>query len=637
MDRSYPSLLPVLLFAAVWALANVAFVLVRCIRRRCKRQASASEDAWTAELVSPLHLRVSTTAFNNVITAAASQCTPEHWPHVAWLVDAFYNMGVYAAIASMVLCAGVLVVAALQIGVAMSAKVGFMLPKSSLMVNIPMLEQLTASWMPAVPDIELSSQNSQLSRRHYHQQQQSQPQLQLAASATEPQHVLQPVIPGVTLPAGHLWHYLVALAICAVTHELGHAIAAARARITIRRLGAFVMGIYPGAFVELCQTKLDRASITSRLRVACAGVWHNAMMAACIWLLICSGGLSALFASTGWSRVSDGVAVVDIALHSPLYGQLPLHSTIRRIDDVCLQPQCSNDSFCFNGPQFGSSAIARWTSILTATHNNRNTTSAGFCASIAENADDGLCCEISPQLPLGESPDPELFCFERFQQTYSASAAQPTSPMCFDLRVVLQRTGTDRCQSDHDCDITKLPQQLVGRQKQNRLCVIPKSPYPDSRVLRIYYRVSGSSSDNMLVYAGSPAALWLEVQVSSLVPRVKWLPYNLPSWIETLLQYVLSFSLAFCLLNALPAWNLDGEHILKLLFAARNQTPSLDSKHALSAHIDPIDSSSSNKQPDTNEPLSSYKQKATFCSVVAALTTALLVWCIAGSLLLLAL
>ncbi|KAJ2671760.1 hypothetical protein IWW42_003219 [Coemansia sp. RSA 1085] len=553
MDRSYPSLLPVLLFVAVWALANIACALVRCIRRRSKRQPPASEETWTAELVSPLHLRVSTTAFNDIISAAASLCSSERWPRVAWLIDAFYSTGVYAAIASMVLCVGVLAVAALQIGAAMGAKIGLMLPKGALILNVSVLDQL----LTKVSDMEPSEQHSQLSRRQHH---------------PESQHVLQPVIPGVTLPAGHLWHYLAALAICAVVHELGHAFAAARSRITIQRLGVFVMGIYPGAFVELCQAKLDQASVANRLRVSCAGVWHNAVTAVCIWLLIRSGGLGALFANSGWSRVSNGVAVVDIASHSPLYGQLPLHSTIHRIDDVCLQPQCSNDSIFINDSQFGSSAIARWTSILTATYSNRNTTSAGFCASLAENADDGLCCEMSPRFPLGESPDLELFCFERFQQAYSG--AQLTSPVCFDLRVVLQRTGTDRCQSDHDCSIIEstrsslLQQPLNGRQKQDRLCVIPKSPHADSRVLRLYYRIPESASEKLLVYAGSPASLWLDVQVSSLVPRVEWLPYSLPSWIETLLQYVLSFSLAFCLLNALPAWHLDGEHVLKLLFAA---------------------------------------------------------------------
>ncbi|KAJ1934816.1 hypothetical protein EC988_008686 [Linderina pennispora] len=75
-------------------------------------------------------------------------------------------------------------------------------------------------------------------------------------------------------------------------------------------------------------------------------------------------------------------------------------------------------------------------------------------------------------------------------------------------------------------------------------------------------------TNEMTIYVGSLSQLWLDVHASSLVPRHSWLPQHIPSWTESLLQYVLSFSIALCLLNAIPAWYLDGDHALRLVLAA---------------------------------------------------------------------
>ncbi|KAJ1930850.1 hypothetical protein EC988_009988, partial [Linderina pennispora] len=211
--------------------------------------------------------------------------------------------------------------------------------------------------------------------------------------------LLQPVIPGVTLPLSHIWYYLLSLAICAIVHELGHALAAAWSYIPLRRFGVFIMGIYPGAFVDLSKDDMDKAPVLQQLRVVCAGVWHNAVTAMLVYLLVYSGGLSRSFEFAGWQKI-DGVAIMDIEHTSPLFGRIPVLSTIYRIDDVDLSGKS------------GPSPIARWTRALTATQTNQDTAESGFCVTSEENVDDGLCCEMSPQYPMGESPDTDIFCFE---------------------------------------------------------------------------------------------------------------------------------------------------------------------------------------------------------------------------------
>ncbi|KAJ2476509.1 hypothetical protein EV174_004904, partial [Coemansia sp. RSA 2320] len=487
----------------------------------------------------------------------------------------------------MVLCLSLLSIAAVQIAVALGTQVGHGATEARLLTR-----WLTLAWTPVANIWQTADDASRESPATLSNRSAgfapAPLERRLLGNRSGPEAApvaapwLRPVIPGITLPLGHLWYYLASLALCAVVHELGHAVAAARARIRLRGFGVFLIGVYPGAFVDLPRAQLERAKASAQLRIVCAGVWHNAVTALVAWLLVHSGGLGWVFGRMGWTRVGAGVVVVDVAPTSPLYGRLPLLSTVYKVDDVNLSGNFSNIG---GGYVDNISPIARWTAALTDTTSNRDTaTAGGFCALVADNVDDGLCCEMSPQFPLGESPDGGIFCFERFQKL----PLSPMPPMCFDLRSVLARSGSARCRSDRDCSTGGGGRQtLFGRKghdaimrsnsssssNQRALCVLPSSPFPESRVMRLYYRPFGNreSKGEMLIYAGSPQTLWLEVQVSSLRPWWKWLPRNLPSQIETLLQYVLSFSLAFCLLNAIPARHLDGDHLLRLLLLIARQ------------------------------------------------------------------
>ena len=58
---------------------------------------------------------------------------------------------------------------------------------------------------------------------------------------------LRPVLPGVTVPSSHWPHFLVALMLNAVLHELGHALAARTYGVKVLGGGLFVFLIFPGA------------------------------------------------------------------------------------------------------------------------------------------------------------------------------------------------------------------------------------------------------------------------------------------------------------------------------------------------------------------------------------------------------
>lgn len=618
----------------IWATVNVLFRLKALLGNTRGQLKSNSTTAMEFELVSPLHVRMTVNTTESTWIQQWSESNDGQQTLLRRLVRVFYNLGVIVAIISMLLCLAFLSVAGIQIAVAMAGKLG-------LGTN----QQLGLMWDPLSVWVSrqfgMAMNNTSHGPNHHashipsDQSNRSAGSLErrLLDTTDKQQPWLQPVIPGVTMPMSHLWYYLISLAVCAVIHELGHAAAAIREGIRMQSFGAFVIALYPGAFVDLPKDQLEKTSIGGQLRVICAGVWHNAVVALVAWLLVSSGGLGWWFGKTGWQRSETGVFVVDVSSSSPLYGRLPLLSTVYQIDDVLLQKKDAQSGNATTEDarsiRFGESPIARWTSVLTATNSNSDTYTAGYCVGVATNADDGLCCEISAKYPLGESPDGDIFCFERYH------SLRPYPAMCYDLRNVFG--SEQRCQQDTDCQIAngrgEKTQHVYGRKwsASHQMCVIPSSPFPSSRVLRIHYYPPGDGkASEMLIYAGSPKSLWLEVQVSSLKPRWGWLPYQLPSWTETLFQYILSFSLAFCLLNAIPAWYLDGDHLLKLMFLATERSLARQQARALESTEEDDDGLAA----AGNELANIWYQRS--YRVITLLTTVLLGWCIVGSLLLVA-
>ncbi|KER18292.1 hypothetical protein T265_12321 [Opisthorchis viverrini] len=86
-------------------------------------------------------------------------------------------------------------------------------------------------------------------------------------------------MPGVNLPISHVGFYMLTLLLCAFLHEAGHAMAALRERVRLHGFGVFLFGFYPGAYVDLNTADLQSLKPLGQLRVYCAGVWHNVIIA----------------------------------------------------------------------------------------------------------------------------------------------------------------------------------------------------------------------------------------------------------------------------------------------------------------------------------------------------------------------
>ncbi|KAM3171611.1 hypothetical protein ACTXT7_016277 [Hymenolepis weldensis] len=128
--------------------------------------------------------------------------------------------------------------------------------------------------------------------------------------------VITPVMPGVNLPVNQLGFYLLTLLVCVVLHEAGHAMAALRERVRIHGFGFFLLGIYPGAYVDISDTDLNSLSPMRQLKIYSAGVWHNGVIV--ILSILCFYGLPWILSPA--YVVNQGVGIIDLQqndLHLP--------------------------------------------------------------------------------------------------------------------------------------------------------------------------------------------------------------------------------------------------------------------------------------------------------------------------------
>ncbi|KAF7721831.1 hypothetical protein EC973_004094 [Apophysomyces ossiformis] len=359
----------------------------------------------------------------------------------------------------------------------------------------------------------------------------------------EDDQVFLPMIPGVTLPMSHLGYYLMALLICGVFHEAGHAIASFSERVPIQSSGVFMYYLYPGAFVNIPDQQLQMLSPFKQLKIVCAGVWHNLILYL-ITMMFLSGGLQAVLLLCGWQslQASGGVSVVNVRDGSPLAVHLPTSTVIYQLDDVRLENN-----------------LIDWNAFLLDQH-GRNRASQGFCAAIpqeeAASSDNLDCCRINEDHPFGQSENASISCFEDFASMHTGK--NPELLSCLATLEVLATPDAKRCTLDSECGTMR--------------CVTPYTPAIEGQMVRIYatlppWQGVDNERDKVFLFEGELIDIWESVKVSILRPRFWILPASIPHICELVLRYTSSFTLALALLNILPAFKLDGEYALGQLLA----------------------------------------------------------------------
>lgn len=344
------------------------------------------------------------------------------------------------------------------------------------------------------------------------------------------QQVLTPVMPGVNLPASQLSYYMLTLLVCGVLHEIGHAIAAVREQVRVNGFGLFLLLLYPGAFVDLSTEHLQAVSPMRQLRIYCAGVWHNLVMAVIAGLVLMAlPGLLLPFYTLGGS-----VVVTEVVPNSAVSGPrgLKVGEAITRISDCHVKH------------------IADWSACLSESMRDKWT---GHCLplDLIKEMDVSPTNQLGAKLRRHPRPWQVIDCCNTTSSThlcfmYHTKKSAETKYACLPAR-----PATDRpvCRLQSDCYVPKVEAACVYPAVDNQ-----------TRLLRIFH-----GQKPPLLFLGHPLDLHYSVSLSNYVPKLSFIPVNLPFVIETFCKYIVSLSGALVILNVVPCYALDGQFICHAL------------------------------------------------------------------------
>ncbi|CAK1585672.1 unnamed protein product [Parnassius mnemosyne] len=334
------------------------------------------------------------------------------------------------------------------------------------------------------------------------------------------------VLPGVNIPTSDFWVYLLAIGMSSIFHELGHALAAAQEDVQLIAVGVYVFTIIPIAFVQLNTEHLNSLAITKRLRIYCAGVWHNVVMAFMAMLLFFSAPI--LFNIAYQTDV--GVKVVDFTEDSPLKEARGFN-----VGDVVTS---------INGCDIKNAND--WSYCLHIAHDRY-----GICTSaefIAQN--DEIMMETVKENDVVECCRKDnlySFCFEYMEPKVVIDSVLPGQYSCLKPRDMVKNKLAKCTESNgYSC-----PRSMH--------CLKP------SLNNHTYLIIIERKDDNAVLYLGLPHDLYETVIIDQYFPRISLMSFFSPSHLEKLLRYIFIFSMGIAFLNVVPCYGTDGHHIAKSL------------------------------------------------------------------------
>ncbi|KRY45850.1 Membrane-bound transcription factor site-2 protease [Trichinella britovi] len=355
------------------------------------------------------------------------------------------------------------------------------------------------------------------------------------SNSVDARTMMVPVIPGLNLPWTRLPMLVVVLLICAVAHELGHALAATGEGVPVLGFGFFLFGFYPGAFTELTGRHLDGLTTWRKLKVFSAGVWHNVVLAALG--SVCSGAVLHLARRLHGPEMNAGVWVHS----SPTASSSPLlfaAGTLIRSVNGCEVLNRADWSRCLLQTVSEPDQADNYYYCLPPTEPLRRLLhSTDYDRRLPP--DDGPCCQ--PALARSH------WCF------YWHRHRARTTFHCLPIRIFDEQGKFD------------------GTPVANSVCLLAVPADHDRKLFRLEAR-SNNSRPKTTLWIGSAAQLHAAVRVDDHVDQRGDVPRLGPLSVDDLRQFfgcVRSFSLTLALLNAVPCYGLDGQYILRALTACR--------------------------------------------------------------------
>ncbi|VDK60175.1 unnamed protein product [Anisakis simplex] len=361
-----------------------------------------------------------------------------------------------------------------------------------------------------------------------------------------------PVIPGLNMPLWHIPIFIMVYLISGMLHELGHIFASIHSNVSVNGFGLFFIALYPGAFTEIDSDALKHSTSAQKMRIFSAGIWHNLVLTLISYILF----ISLPYLLSPLYDHNNGVLIMDVSKESGLNGGSGLHK-----GDVLNE---------INGCKVMN--INDWYKCIELL---RNKPFSGYCVpyndvspyitnkvKLLNDVELECCGENLSQ--SDDIPSSSHVCFQ-FRRTdllnvSKALSSSSTYKNTESLKFENILNGGEQMQyaclaarfvTEHQqCD------ELSTCETNGSLCVYP-SLFNETSLLRLLTVYSSKP----ILFIGSIYELVYYVQISDFVPRLFFLPTRFPLIAEIFLKYMITFSLAMALLNAVPCYGLDGHFI----------------------------------------------------------------------------
>lgn len=380
-----------------------------------------------------------------------------------------------------------------------------------------------------------------------------------AASAAQSSGLgIELMLPGVNLPLDEIGYYVGALAVCTVLHELGHAAAAVLVDVPITAFGFQLFAVFPMAYTELASEKLYTLRLWHKLRVLCAGIWHNMLLAAAAWTMLTALGVLLL----PWFTIGDGVIVTHVQRNSLLSGErgLQVNDVVRFVNGCAVRDRDAWYACLWRTIREPPAYCVDSDYILQ----HDESVPAAFRVGTGANHNLVECC--NPSSPMN-------VCFEHAaDDELNNELAEIPQHVCLHARRAIEKSrgfcGAHAAEQEARSSNNLVSgSPLAAAHCVDSFCLRPQLGNGTTilQIVRDRRHASASAAGGDMLYIGHPADISRTVRVSEFVPKVRWLRPGLADGLARLLRYVVVFSLGLAVVNVLPCYAFDGQHIVSAL------------------------------------------------------------------------
>lgn len=330
------------------------------------------------------------------------------------------------------------------------------------------------------------------------------------------------LLPGVNLPLNEIGYYISALAVCSFIHEMGHAFAAVLEDVQVTGFGFYIMFIIPIAYAEIVPEQLNALKIWKKLRILCAGIWHNVALSLIAYVLFTS--LSIIFMPL--YNTNMAVIVTQINHDSPIYGNngLDVGNVVTKINsckvtnldswyDCLLNSIKQHPSYCIT-----TDFVRNNDESVPVFHTNEGLTE---------------CCD---------DKNKKNVCFEYVSSDALSGILELQQFMCLNIRNVVEHSN-GYCEKKFICS------------NDGHFCV---KPMLNNHTTIMHLSRFGKAD---VIYIGHPADISRTVKISEYIPKTKLFSASVPDGVTLFLKYIVVFSFGLAFVNIIPCFAFDGQHI----------------------------------------------------------------------------